>query len=229
MRAPFTITRPARRARLLPAVLAGALAVLSAFGGAASAQDLSGERLIQALRKGGYNIYFRHAATDWRSDDRVEEAGGWTSCDPGEMRQLSDAGRATARRIGDAIRALEIPVGTVLSSEYCRAVETARLLDLGAVSTTRDIMNMRAAGYVGGREAVVRRARRVLSRRPPPGTNTIIVGHGNLMRAATGAYPSEAGSGIYAPRPSGEPGFELVAQLEPEDWARLAKRLAEGG
>ena len=42
-----------------------------------------------------------------------------------------------ARRIGDAIRALGVPVAKVLSSEYCRAWETARLLDLGPVTRTR--------------------------------------------------------------------------------------------
>jgi len=116
----------------------------------------------------------------------------------------------------------------VLSSEYCRAAETARLMELGPVETTRDIMNMRAAGYMGGREAVARRARRVIAEPPPEGTNTVIAGHGNLMRAATGAYASEGGSGIYAPRPDSERGFELVAELSPRDWFRLAERWGEG-
>lgn len=203
-----------------------ALAISAVVGSATSAQELDGEALIRALRDGGYNIYFRHAATDWRQADRIKETGDWRSCDPEAMRQLSDDGQARARRIGKAMRALRIPVGKVLSSEYCRAAETARLLDLGPVETTRNIMNMRAAEYVGGREAVVRRARRVLSTPPPPGTNTVIVGHGNLMRAATDAYADEAGSGIYAPRPSSETGVVLVARLSPDDWDRLAERFA---
>ena len=49
------------------------------------------------------------------------------------------------------------------------------------------------------------------------------------MRAATGAYASEAGSGIYAPRASSEPGFELVARLAPDDWMRLADSMEEDG
>jgi hypothetical protein len=49
----------------------------------ASAQDLlSGKALITALRRGGYNIYFRHAAIDWTQNDRVAAEGDWTSCDP---------------------------------------------------------------------------------------------------------------------------------------------------
>jgi hypothetical protein len=90
-------------------------------------------------------------------------------------------------------------------------------------------MNMRAAEYVGGRQAVIRRARRVLSEPPPPGANVIIVGHGNLMRAATGAYTGEGGSGIYAPRAESGKGFELVARLSPDDWTRLKARFANDG
>lgn len=114
----------------------------------------------------------------------------------------------------------------MLSSEYCRAAATARLLGLGPVETTRAIMNMRAAEHVGGHQAVIRRAQRVLSEPPPPGTNVIIVGHGNLMRAATGAYTGEGGSGIYAPEPESGKGFELVARLSPDDWTRLKARFA---
>jgi hypothetical protein len=46
------------------------------------------------------------------------------------------------------------------------------------------------------------------------------------MRAATGAYASEAGSGVYAPLAGSEPGFELLA---PDDWMRLAELMGEDG
>ena len=59
--------------------------------------------LVQSLRAGGYVIYFRHAATEWSQTDRRREAD-WDSCDPAQMRQLSDAGRDTARRVGEAMR-----------------------------------------------------------------------------------------------------------------------------
>jgi phosphohistidine phosphatase SixA len=195
----------------------------------APAAELEGKALVEALQDGGYNIYFRHAPTDWDQHDRVETAGDWTSCDPAEMRQLSTEGRATAQRVGNAIRALGVPVAKVLSSEYCRAWETARLLDLGPVTKTRDIMNMRVVDHVGGRDAVIRRAQRVLAQPAPEGANVVIVGHGNLMRAATGAYASEAGSGVYAPRVGSEPGFELVARLAPDDWMQLAELVEEDG
>lgn len=208
---------------------AGALVLMAVVAPAALAQEIEGDALVRMLRDGGYNIYFRHAPTDWGQDDEVDAAGDWTSCDPAEMRQLSSQGRAMARRIGEAIRALGVPVEEVLSSEYCRARETARLMGLGPVSRTPDIMNMRAAAYVGGRQAVIRRARRVLAQPPPEGANAVIVGHGNLMRAATNAYAGEGGSGVYAPRPENERGFQLVARLSPAEWMRLADAIAEDG
>ena len=57
--------------------------------------------LVESLRKGGFNIYFRHAATDWSQNDQVSKEGDWTSCDPNNMRQLSETGRKMAGRFGE--------------------------------------------------------------------------------------------------------------------------------
>ncbi|MDH3221137.1 MAG: histidine phosphatase family protein, partial [Gammaproteobacteria bacterium] len=89
--------------------------------------ELTGRDLVTALRNGGYNIYFRHVATDWSRSDDLRQAGDWLDCDPARMRQLSDAGRADARAIGAGMRGLGVPVGEVLASPYCRTMETARL------------------------------------------------------------------------------------------------------
>ena len=106
---------------LIKTLLLATLLTLNTSSTAAEpAAELQGETLVEALRGGGYTLYFRHAATDWSLQDEVREAGDWTSCDPSRMRQLSDAGRATARAVGKAIRALHIPVGKVLASPYCR-------------------------------------------------------------------------------------------------------------
>jgi len=196
------------------------LAVLTVSATSADAKELlSGHALVYALRQGGYVIYFRHATTDWSQEDQVSVEGDWTSCDPDRMRQLSDDGRTVARRIGEAIRSLKIPVGRVLSSEYCRTRETAQLMNIGSVEPTRTIMNMRVADMVGGPEAVTLRAQQHLGNPPKPGTNTVIVAHGNLMRAATGEYTDEAGAGVFVPLGAGK--FRLVALLPPTTWQLL--------
>lgn len=206
--------------------LAAGLIGLCSFG-AVSAQSearLSGAALVQALRQGGYNIYFRHAATDWSQSDRVREPGDWLSCDPGRIRQLSNEGRDTARAVGAAIRALGIPVGRVLASPYCRTVETAKLMDLGAIETTTEVMNMRVAEYFGGRAAIVKTARAVLAAPPEEGTNTVIVAHGNVARDSTPVYPGEAEGVVFKPDNSG--GFSVVARVEPATWRALMATFA---
>lgn len=216
-----------KRTLYYAAAIVASLCVIVLPAPVAIATELSGEKLVTSLRGGGYIIYFRHAPTNWSQQDRLERDGDWKSCDGDLMRQLSNDGREMARRIGEAMRSLDIPVGRILSSEYCRAADTARLLNFGEVRTTLDIMNLRAAEFVGGHDAVVRRARRVLSTPPQPGTNTVIAGHGNIMRAATDAYAAEGGSGVYLPDRRDRDGFRLVARLAPQDWIRLAEQFAD--
>ena len=146
---------------------------------------------------------------------------------PGRMRQLSDAGRDTARAIGAAIRDAAIPVGAVFASPYCRTRETAALLGLGAVQTTTDVMNTRAAEFFGGRETLAARARQRLSVPPPPDTNVVFVAHGNIVREATGEYPDEAGAIVFLPVPGDA--LHVAARLEPEDWPRLVNATSAPG
>lgn len=200
------------------------LAPLTLRPAPAAADDAA---LVAALRAGGHVLYFRHSATDWAQNDQVRQAGDWQSCDGAKMRQLSDAGRMTAQLIGLALRTLAIPVGEVLSSEYCRAAETARLMGLGDVRTTTEIMNLRAQDFVGGHDAAVKNARALLARPPAPATNRIMVGHGNLMRAATGQYTDEAGAVVVRPDPGSDLGFAFVALVTPQDWLRLAEEFGE--
>jgi broad specificity phosphatase PhoE len=201
------------------------MVALAHSAGAQQPLPLAGEALVSALRKGGYNIYFRHAATDWSLDDHVSKSGDWTSCDPQKMRQLAPAGRQTAEHVGKAMRALRIPVGQVLASPYCRTLQTARLMGLGPVETTTDIMNTRVAGYFGGVAAVAKRARKRLSIPPKAGTNTVLVAHGNVLRAATEEYTGEAGAVVFRPQSDGR--YSVVAHVTPQDWQRLAAEFAQ--
>ena len=192
---------------------------------AESSNRLEGRALVEALRKGGYNIYFRHAATDWSQTDQVSMAGDWTSCDPSKMRQLSEAGRQTAGAVGEAMRTLQIPIGQVLASPYCRTVATARNMNLGRVETTTDIMNLRVAEYFGGSAAIAANTRRRLSILPQAATNTVLVAHGNVLVTATDVYPQEAEAIVF--RPGGSGIWTFVARISPQEWARLAAEYSD--
>jgi hypothetical protein len=203
----------------LPLVLVLALSMI----GGARAEGLSGAALLDALRAGGVTIYFRHAQTNWNQSDRAETVNDITSCAPERMRQLSSAGRETAKRVGAAIRAIGLAVSSVRSSPYCRARETAELMQIGDVAPSPDIMNLRSAGFFGGRDVVIRRIREIFAAPVPAGEITVIAAHGNLVRDATGAYPGEAGSVILRADPTQPHGFEVVQLLTAEDWYKLAR------
>jgi len=196
------------------------LAICVALPGPVAAAEalLEDAALVTALRGGGHNIYFRHVATDWSQYDQVREAGDWRSCDATRMRQLSEQGRDAARAIGAALRRLEVPVGEVLASPYCRTVETARLMELGEVAETTRVMNLRSADYVGGRASVVTSAQALLAS-PPPAGNRVIVAHGNVAREATPAYPAEGEALVFAP--DGKGGFILRGRITVDAWSRL--------
>ncbi len=214
----------ARISGLFARLVAGS-AFLLVLMAPAQGSELSADELVAALRDGGFNIYFRHVATDWSQSDDLRAADDWLTCDSARMRQLSDAGRADAVAIGEAMRRLRIPVSEVLASPYCRTMETARLMRVGDVVASTDVMNLRAAGYFGGRAAIVANARRLLSTLPPPGGNRVIVAHGNVGREATPAYPAE-GEGLVL-QPDNRGGFSLVTRIPPARWREILNQLEQ--
>lgn len=79
--------------------------------------------LVAQLRRGGHIILMRHAATV----PGIGDPDGFTLTQCSTQRNLSDTGRADAVRIGAAFVRLGIPVAAVLSSRWCRCLDTARL------------------------------------------------------------------------------------------------------
>ena len=199
------------------------VAVLLTVSGPAWTQstETSPAALVVKLKTGGYNFYARHAATDWSQSDKISTYEDLKSCNGTEVRQLSDAGRDQARRLGAALRKLTIPVARAFASPYCRTMETARLMTGLEVEVTDDIMNLRSARFLGGTDAVVARARARLSEATPPSVNVLFVAHGNLGRAATGQSLAEGE--ILVVDPQGNSKFEIVGRLQLEALEALSK------
>lgn len=85
--------------------------------------------VLKPLQKGGYALVFRHAAADVGSDmPNSTTPEWWKSCDSKLARQLNDQGKKDATEIGKALRNLQIPVGRMFASEYCRCYTTADLM-----------------------------------------------------------------------------------------------------
>jgi phosphohistidine phosphatase SixA len=189
---------------------------------APSGRPSRGERLVSALRRGGHVIYFRHTATDWGQDD--EDPVVFSDC--GTQRNLSSEGRRQARAIGDAIERLDIPVGGVLSSPYCRAIDTARLA-FGRVRPDAGLENLASASDAE-REARTNRLRRLLSVRPGGETNRVLSGHGyNIQAVVDGTGSQEGDAEIF--RPGRGNRLALVATVTPAEWGELAERFGGDG
>lgn len=76
----------------------------------------------------GAVVLLRHAIAPGTGDPATFQLD-----DCSTQRNLSEAGREQARRIGATFRQQNIPIAGVRSSQWCRCLETARLLDLGRV------------------------------------------------------------------------------------------------
>ncbi|MGG7644931.1 histidine phosphatase family protein [Rhodovulum sp. YNF3179] len=102
------------------------------------------------------------------------------------QRNLDADGRAQARAIGAAIRARDLEIDRVLSSQWCRCRETAALLDVGAVVEMPALNS-----FFGQRERAGPRTRATLDRiRALPATGrSIMVTHQVNIRALTGIAP----------------------------------------
>jgi len=81
------------------------------------------------LKKPGHMVLLRHA----NAPETPIETDSTNLKNCAIQRNLDAAGRAQARRIGDAFRKHGIPRARFVSSQYCRALETARLTKLGPV------------------------------------------------------------------------------------------------
>jgi len=89
-----------------------------------TAEQDSATALIKKLQTGGYIIYMRHGKTVRKQTNRNKKAVDFSNCD--SQRNLSSEGLAQVKVIGQAIKTLNIPIGTVLSSPYCRTKDTAK-------------------------------------------------------------------------------------------------------
>jgi phosphohistidine phosphatase SixA len=186
---------------------------------AESHSDSGPVRLAERLRRGGYVLAFRHAATDFSVADSTRDLR-----DCSRQRNLTAEGRRDARAIGREFRRLGIPVGRVLASPFCRTRETARLAFGRAVGSNA----LLSAEFFEGEPAGDRqpaRLRQLLASPPRRATNTILVSHNFAIDDATEESLAEGEAVIVTPG-EGRRGFEVIARLKADEWARLGRTAA---
>jgi hypothetical protein len=185
-------------------------AFLAAFVSLSWAQPDSA--LLRQLREGGYVLYMRHASTDFSQNDA--NMRGYEDC--ANQRNLTDKGRAEARAVGEHIKRLGIPIGSVLASPFCRTIETARL----AFGKAQAMQEVRGGPSRPEDPKRYEGLRKLLSTPPSPGSNTVISSHGNPFHAVAGP-PYLAEGEMAVVRPQGDSRFAIVGKIRLEDWQLL--------
>ena len=184
----------------MPGVLALLLLMLTAL----TQPVLASDEAWQVLRQGGTIALFRHARAPGTGDPanfRLEDCS--------TQRNLSVEGRQQAQKIGQQFTAQQIPVERVLSSRWCRALDTARLAfgDRTEPSPPLD-------SFFSGRqqeEAQTRALRQIVETWRSKGV-LVLVTHQVNITALTGVFPSEGEMLVLRPK-SGK-GFALVGRIK---------------
>ena len=164
------------------------------------------DALWREVEKGGYLLLMRHAQTV----SGVGDPAGFTLDDCKTQRNLSDEGRAQARRTGEAFRARGIALDAVRTSAWCRCVETAKLAfgktevwpALNSFFQGPDTRTEQTAAVTAASAAV-----------KPPG-NWMLVTHQVNISALTGEW-ADSGQIVVA-RPAAKPDgrLEVVGKLK---------------
>lgn len=162
--------------RLAALVLACALILAAAAGGVAD------ETGWQALRAPGTHILMRHAMAPG-----VGDPVGFRLGDCATQRNLDAGGRAQAARIGASVAGKGIGFDRVLTSEWCRARETAMLLGLAPVEAEpalNSFFDDRASAGAASRAVRDRLAA------AGPDEKLVLVTHQVNITALTGIFPA---------------------------------------
>ncbi|MFQ3622582.1 MAG: histidine phosphatase family protein [Acetobacteraceae bacterium] len=135
-----------------------------------------------AARHGRAAVLMRHAVAPGGGDPP-----GFRLDDCSTQRGLSAAGRAQSRAIGEMLRARGIPSAHVLSSAWCRCLDTAERLGLGPV-TVEPILNSFFAdrSTAEAQTAALRGLLRDWSKPHP----LVLVSHQVNITALTGVFPA---------------------------------------
>jgi phosphohistidine phosphatase SixA len=179
------------------AALFGATFMLSA----ASAADAWTE-----LAKPGAIVLFRHA-----NAPGIGDPPGFRPGECASQRNLDERGRADARRLGEMFSSRKVAVGSVLSSGWCRAKETASLA-FGGMVQEEPAFNSFFRMSADAREKQTAQARAILSAWRGPGA-LVVVTHQVNISALTGTAVASGEGLVVVPAADGS--FRVTATITP--------------
>ncbi len=178
-------------------------AILLGIVAAADSAGAGEAEVWTALRAGGHVALMRH--TD--APGGVGDPPGFRIDDCTTQRNLSAKGRADAARIGERLKSEGIAVERIVSSPWCRCMDTATLLQLGPVAAEPTFGNVVVLS--DQRQSLTAGARAVIDQWTGSGI-LLVVTHGANIAALTGISPA---SGEIVVVRKGSGGGESVGRL----------------
>jgi broad specificity phosphatase PhoE len=163
----------------------------------------STEAAWAALRAGGHVLIVRHAQTEPGVGDPPNFARG----DCATQRNLSERGREQARAMGQRVREAGVAIGPVLSSAWCRCLDTAQLA-FGTAEAYAPLDSF--FGARTGEPAQTAALRERIRSFAGPGTLALVTHQVNIS-ALTGEHPAMGEAFVLAP--GGPAGFRLVGRI----------------
>jgi broad specificity phosphatase PhoE len=168
----------------------------------AAAPAQANEALWSMVREGGHVLFVRHALTT----PGIGDPEGFRLDDCATQRNLSDEGRAQAMRLGEALRSRKVPIGEVLSSPWCRCIETAQLA-FGRARTWTPLSNLHGRRENAERQVQALRPRIAAHQGKH---NLVLVSHGSVAFALAGEHPAMGELLVLKPEPGG---FRVAGKL----------------
>ena len=135
--------------------------------------------LIERMDAGSHILMIRHALAPGTGDPSDFKIGDCTT-----QRNLDDTGRAQARAIGRWLRKKGVKSARIYSSQWCRCLETAALLDMGPVREMPALNSFYELPQ--NREPQLRALKKFISEQPTDGELIILVTHFVTISAITG-------------------------------------------
>lgn len=179
--------------------LAAGLLALACLAPAQAADALA------ELAQPGHVLMVRHAMAPGFGDPPEFRIG-----DCATQRNLDEAGRAQARALGARLRAAGIRRAKVYSSQWCRCLDTARLLGLGDVEPLTALNSFH--GRPEEREPKLAAVRKFLAALPRDGGPVVLVTHQVTIGGITGRGVISGGGYVLRLDGSGAP--QVVGAVE---------------
>jgi phosphohistidine phosphatase SixA len=189
---------PGRTAVVLLAIAVLAPSLIVAPAGAPAEERAA----WAALASGGHVALVRHGS----APPGYGDPPGFQIDDCTTQRNMDERGRAQARALGEAFRQHGVPVDKIISSPWCRCLETARLMALGPVESA---MAVASSNRSPARHVVLKQ---MVEAWRGPGT-LVVVTHAFTVLALVGIMPEQAETVVVRSRLGDQAGLDVVGRL----------------